>query len=134
MTLEQIEKRKEYQREYSRQYRKNHPEKVKAAKGRWRENNPSRYLLRSCRARARAINLEFCLTESDIVVPTVCPVLGLVLSWDGHRDNSPSVDRIDSRLGYTPKNIIVVSQRANRIKNDATIEELEKIFNFYKMR
>jgi hypothetical protein len=49
-----------------------------------------------------------------------------------NRINSPSLDRINNNLGYVPGNVIVVSDRANRIKNNATIEELEKIVNYYK--
>jgi hypothetical protein len=41
--------------------------------------------------------------------------------------NSPTIDRIDPRLGYVPGNVHVVSHRANRIKNNATLEEFEKI-------
>jgi hypothetical protein len=37
-------------------------------------------------------------------------------------------------MGYTPDNIWVISHRANQIKNDATLEELEKItYNFKKL-
>ena len=40
------------------------------------------------------------------------------------KDNSPSLDRIDSSKGYTPDNVWVISRRANIIKHDATLEEL----------
>jgi hypothetical protein len=38
-----------------------------------------------------------------------------------------SIDRIDPSKGYTPDNVWLISQRANRIKNDATPEELKLI-------
>jgi len=41
------------------------------------------------------------------------------------RFHSPSIDRKDSKKGYTPDNIWVISNRANTLKNDATIQELE---------
>ena len=41
------------------------------------------------------------------------------------KDNSPSIDRKIPSLGYMKGNIWVISYRANRIKNDATVEELE---------
>jgi hypothetical protein len=45
--------------------------------------------------------------------------------------DSATVDRIDSRLGYVPGNVIVVSCKANRIKNDATVEEMYRVAFFY---
>ncbi len=38
---------------------------------------------------------------------------------------SPSLDRIDSTKGYTKGNIWVISNRANTLKNDATLSELK---------
>ncbi|WP_145960516.1 hypothetical protein [Novosphingobium meiothermophilum] len=45
--------------------------------------------------------------------------------------NSPSLDRIEPELGYVPGNTIVISNRANRLKSDATIDELRAIASFY---
>lgn len=45
----------------------------------------------------------------------------------GPRDGSPTLDRIVPDKGYVRENVWVISGRANRIKNDATIEELELI-------
>ena len=45
---------------------------------------------------------------------------------------SPSLDRIDPNRGYTKDNIIVMSYRANRIKNDATKEEIKKLAEWIK--
>jgi len=46
--------------------------------------------------------------------------------------NSPSIDRIDNKLGYTKDNIRIISYKANTLKNDSSIEEYTNIFNFYK--
>jgi hypothetical protein len=39
--------------------------------------------------------------------------------------NIPSLDRIRPERGYTKGNIWVISNRANTLKNNATLEELE---------
>lgn len=63
----------------------------------------------------------------------MCPVLGIPLFKGTGKltDNSPTLDRIDSTGGYTKDNVLVVSARANRIKSDATIEELLKVALYY---
>lgn len=66
------------------------------------------------------------ITKEDILIPEVCPILGLTLQvGDGCLSPaSPSLDRKDPALGYTPGNVWVISHRANSMKNDASPEEL----------
>jgi len=54
------------------------------------------------------------------------------LDWftDKVKENSPSLDRIDSKKGYVPGNVMIMSWRANRIKNDGTAAEHKKIAEF----
>lgn len=89
--------------------------------------------------RARKRGVPFSLTVEDIRVKVVhvCPVLGIPLDYTargkkGCRPNSPSVDRIVPALGYVPGNIIVVSHRANTIKNDSSPDELQAVADFYR--
>ena len=72
------------------------------------------------------------LTIHDIKWATVCPVLGIELDWfaEAKADNSPSYDRVDSTKGYVPGNVRIISFRANRIKNDGTIDEHRKIIEY----
>lgn len=79
--------------------------------------------------------VEFTITESDIVVPEYCPVLGLHLEiCEGRRgEASPSLDRVDNNLGYVPGNIQVISWRANRLKGDGTLAEHEAITNWMRL-
>ena len=42
--------------------------------------------------------------------------------------DSPSLDRIFPESGYTKGNVRVISWRANWIKNNSTIEEIEKLY------
>lgn len=59
-------------------------------------------------------------------MPTHCPALGVELKR-GDIHDSPSLDRLDPARGYTIDNVAWVSQRANRIKNDATLAELYRV-------
>lgn len=80
-------------------------------------------------------NLPFNLEASDIIIPDICPVLNIPIIFTdgfGPRDNSPSIDRIRPKLGYVKGNIAVISFRANKIKTDATLEEIEKVANWLK--
>jgi len=101
----------------------------------WYAADPRRRMLQHIRARARQTNLPFSLTLDDIVIPEFCPVLGLKLTKNdrrGARETSPSVDRHRPALGYVPSNVTVISWRANRLRNDATLEELEKIVAYVR--
>lgn len=87
---------------------------------------------RKVRDRAKQNGIEFNLELDDIVIPDTCPVLGIPISRDGNMENWPSLDRINPEAGYTKDNVIVVSFLANRIKNNATVEQLGKVYNFYE--
>jgi hypothetical protein len=95
---------------------------------------PERKMFYHARAQAKKKGLPFNLELSDISIPTRCPVLGIELrrGQRGRNDNSPSLDRVIPALGYVRGNILVVSWRANRLKNNASLLELEKIADFYR--
>lgn len=86
-------------------------------------------LLNGARERAKKRGLPFALVESDIVVPTHCPVLGIELRHGSPSDkwSSPFLDRIVPSLGYVPGNVRVISWRANLLKNNSTLEELSRV-------
>lgn len=98
----------------------------------WCRGNPGRVMWYRARARARRKDIPFDIEQRDVVTPAVCPVLGIPIACgDVGRgyptDNSPSLDRIDPSRGYVRGNIVVMSMRANRIKNDATLAELRAL-------
>jgi hypothetical protein len=99
----------------------------------WLKNNPTKTMVTSARRTAKLKGLPFDLTDSDITIPEFCPVLGLLLEKGKvvRSDNSPSLDRIIPSNGYVKGNVLVISMRANRIKNDASIDELRAIADFY---
>lgn len=137
----------DHNREYRKEYRKNNPEIIKAGyqrnkdkvhsyTRRWIAANPLNRMINAARSRAKQKGLPFDLTIQDISIPESCPVLGipLVSGQNGIQcDNSPTLDRIIPELGYVRGNVIVVSARANRIKNDANITELKQVLEYYTL-
>lgn len=91
-------------------------------------------LLNYARRNAKRRGEECSLELNDIVIPEYCPVLGIKLEPGSrsHQDCSPSVDRIDSTKGYFKDNVWIISARANRIKNNATIEEIGMLYEALK--
>lgn len=76
--------------------------------------------------RAKQKGLDFTIEQKDIIIPDKCPLLGInIIPKAKDRIHSPSLDRIDSTKGYTPDNVWIISNRANTLKNDASLQELE---------
>jgi hypothetical protein len=102
---------------------------IRVTRNEWRWVNPRRTLLHGAKGRAKELGLPFNLTVDDIVVPKQCPLLGIKLVF--HKDraewDSPSIDRIVPKLGYVRGNILIISRRANAIKQDASLEEIETL-------
>lgn len=100
---------------------------------RWRRNNPEKVMFQRARIRAIEKGLPFSIALGDVVIPDRCPIFGFELRVaDGKPDNqSPELDRIRPELGYVSGNVIVISRLANRIKTDATPEQLLAVANFY---
>ena len=94
----------------------------------------ARLLYKNIKSRCKRMGREFSIDIKDIIIPEKCPVFGFELKREDRETwmCAPSVDRIDSSKGYIKGNVTVVSRRANIIKRDATIEELEQLFNYYK--
>lgn len=92
-------------------------------------------MVTAARKRARAKGLPFNITAEDVVIPERCPVLGTKLTLaGGKRDTSPSLDRIEPKKGYRKGNVRVISFRANTLKSNATVEELEAVLRDAKSR
>lgn len=99
--------------------------------------NPLNKCIQSTRIRARKRGMEHTITYKDIFpIPTICPLLGISIFYTLNTisDNSPSIDRIDSTKGYTPDNVWVISNRANRLKSDISIEEMELLVTNLKLK
>lgn len=91
-------------------------------------------LWHGAKARAKRDNLPFDITPESIVVPERCPVLGipLIRGVNIFTDNSPTVDKIYPAKGYVMGNIHVISYLANRIKTNATPEQIIAVGRYFK--
>lgn len=74
---------------------------------------------------AKQRGLEHTISVDDLrPLPTHCPVLGIELSYDGgDGSNNASIDRVDSRKGYIPGNVRIISWRANMLRSNGTLNE-----------
>lgn len=106
-----------------------HPNRIRDKGRAYRKNNPEQGLLESARGRARKGGFACTITIADIIVPEFCPLLGIKLERGkgsgGFRPSSPTLDKIRPELGYVPGNVWVISHRANAIKGNATLLELQ---------
>lgn len=101
-------------------------EKVLACKRESHKNNIIHAMWKRAKDRAIKYNYDFNITEDDIIIPKVCPLLNIPI-FCGDKDNyenSPSLDRIDNNKGYIKGNVWVISKKANSMKNSATFNEL----------
>jgi len=93
-------------------------------------------LYHAAKARAKRKNLDFNLTVEDVLEmypkEGFCPVFGFKFEWGTRkdRDKSPSIDRIDSTKGYIKGNCQIISWKANRIKCNFTLEDLQTVVDF----
>ena len=108
----------------------NNPEKFTAQR-KWYNSHPEERILTRIKSNAKRKGLPFNLELSDIVIPDVCPILGIVLKTtnqgSGYHTDSPSLDKINPTLGYVKGNVRVISARANLLKNDASSDELRLV-------
>lgn len=100
----------------------------------WRLKYPERSLHRLAQKRSVQRGTLFTLRPEDIKIPKRCPVLGIELRVGNRelKDNSPTLDEIIPGKGYIKGNVRVISWRANRLKSDASLEEITKVQRYMK--
>lgn len=102
------------------------------------ENDPIKYtciqMRSSASKRSAKINVDFNLTSEYLIsiANEYCPILKVKLKYGGGEkcNNSASLDRIDSSLGYTEDNVQIVSALANQMKSNANDDELLMFANW----
>lgn len=105
------------------------PSQTREARQIWNQNNLEKTMLHGARIRAKRDGYACTITEKDIIVPKLCPLLGTRLARTSVRRSniSPSLDKIIPEFGYMPGNVWVISWRANQLKNNASLDELRML-------
>lgn len=141
----------EVRKQYLKEYRKKNKEKIaknyknyylnnrdtliKQMKDRYEKTKPRTLYqtinrnLNNIKSKCKLNGTPFDITIDDIVIPDVCPLLGIELKAGLSRNSaqSPSIDKIVPNLGYVRGNVWIVSYRANKIKTDASLDELKTL-------
>lgn len=106
--------------------------KLKQAQQKYFANHSYARLYISSKSNAHIHNIEHTLTVKDIkeLMPAVCPIFNVPFTnitgkgKGGRAPFNPSLDRKDPTKGYTKDNVWIISFLANRMKQNATEEEL----------
>lgn len=106
--------------------------------------NPNNTFFRQFHARRQSAikhGIPFSITFEELYKPEHCPILGVKLNYgcsdfsNGKQSRDPckaSIDKLDPELGYVRGNVFIISWRANTLKSNMTIDELEKILDYMK--
>jgi len=103
------------------------------------QSDPMHYVKKIYRERGRFAKMRgipFNLALSDLPpVPTLCPALGIPLKHGGtNNPNSPSLDRLIPERGYVKGNVYWLSRRANGIKHNADLREIENVAHWFRQQ
>ncbi len=95
-------------------------------------DDPRHRMVHSAKSRAKLKGLPFSLSPTDFEIPATCPVLGIPIKVGTLKQgrSSPTLDRIIPALGYVKGNVCVISWRANDLRRDASVEELEAVARY----
>jgi hypothetical protein len=136
-TLTTVKKWQRAHPNYLREWTAKNPERARLnwRKG-YEKRTPEFSLFHWAKHRAKVGGLPFSLSLSDIIIPKVCPVLGIKLERGKGKchPGSPTLDKLIPERGYVPGNVSVISLKANNIKSDGTIVELEAVLSWLKGR
>lgn len=118
------------ERNRSKKYYENHREQEKTRGRKYYSTLTTETLMfQAAKMRAKRDNIPFNICKEDIIVGETCPILHIPLcrSKNVVSDNSPTLDKIIPSHGYTKNNVQVISNKANSMKRNASLEELIKL-------
>lgn len=93
------------------------------SKVQYRSLTQERKLYDRAKSRATRLGIIFTLNLDDIVIPEICPIMGVPFSTTITK-YAPSLDRVVPELGYTQENVEVISTYANTLKWTMTKEQI----------
>ena len=130
----------EYQLQRQRQWRANNPDllkeqgkRSKATREERYRANPLGYLLMIAKSRAKKSDINFDINVEDLELPSICPILlePIDILNSSYRYGA-SLDRVNNELGYVKGNVRVISRKANRLKGDATADQLLRVVAYMR--
>ena len=86
----------------------------------------------SAKSRAKRDSVPFSITQEYLksIVTDECPIFHTPfewgpsgLGWGKFKPNGPQLDRIEPQLGYIEGNVAFISHRANRLKDNGTMQD-----------
>lgn len=131
MTEAQKEKKRIRQRKWNE---KNKLRLAELARS-YRRAYPADRILKASKQSAKKKGLEHSIMVADLLpLPEFCPVFGFKLDYNLSKfgETSPSIDRINNEKGYVKGNIVIVSWKANALKKNGTIQDFQRLIDFYK--
>lgn len=117
--------------------------KAKESKQKWLQKDPKRAwaVFATGRAKERSLlnGIDFDLTSEYVrsITPDVCPIFGTQFQFIGSKTIRPdlaSLDRLDPNKGYTQGNVVVISLKANMIKNAYGSDDIFAVANWLKSK
>lgn len=95
----------------------------------FKNKNPLAYLLSNARANAKKNDRTFGITLADLKClwekqGGKCFYTGRDMYFGAGTPDSPSLDRVNSTLGYLPDNIVLCQYKVNVVKNSLSVHEL----------
>lgn len=111
-------------------------EKERLAMYKARKKDPVRFMLYDAKVRSKKHRIPFEQDCVDLMLPEVCPVLGIpLIPADGCvSPGSPTLDKYIPELGYIKGNVNIISHKANTMKLNATTSEIELLVAWMKQK
>lgn len=101
-----------------------------------RKANPFKHKATRVKNRASSLGVPYDLDEEylESIWTGTCPVLKTPISISGDRSDeyTAELDRFDPSKGYTKGNVVFLSRKANRIKNNSDVEILENLLKWMR--
>lgn len=131
------DKTRSYKRNSANKAYANNPEVFKARNAKARRANPVKSQFLGAKSRAKRLGIPFTVKLEDLELPNNCPVLGTPLVYECAKirtDGRATLDRRDNAKGYVAGNVYVISWRANKLKANATVDEMRALVRYLERK